>query len=56
MVVDVYPASSGQEINANFQLFGSVRVKGVYKPKPLPPPSSTQTIDGYHSRCTGRGT
>ena len=55
LVVDVYPASSDQEVNANFQLFGSMRVTGVYKPKPLPPPSSSQTIGGYHFTLHGAG-
>jgi hypothetical protein len=55
LVVDVYPASSDQEVNANFQLFGSMRVTGTYKPKPLPLPSSSQTIDGYHFTLHGAG-
>ena len=55
LVVDVYPASSDQEVNANFQLFGSMRVTGDYKPKPLPPPSSSQTVDGYHFTPPRRG-
>ena len=53
MVVDVYPAASDQQINANFQLFDSVRVAGVYRPKPLPPPASATTVDGYHFTLHG---
>lgn len=43
VVVDAYPA--GQP---NFQLFGSLRVAGAYHPKPLPPYSPTETVDGFH--------
>ena len=53
MVVDVYPAAAQQQINANFQLFGSVRVKGAYRPKPLPPPASTATVGGYRFALHG---
>ena len=55
MVVDVYPAASDQQFNANFQLFDSVRVAGVYQPKPLPPPASATTVDGYHFTLHGAG-
>ena len=53
MVVDVYPAASDQQVNANFQLFGSVRVAGAYRPRPLPPPASASTVDGYHFSLRG---
>jgi hypothetical protein len=53
MVVDVYPASADQQINSNFQLFGTIDVKGAYKPKPLPPTSTTQTVDGYRFTLDG---
>jgi hypothetical protein len=49
LVIDVYPAV-GQ---TNFQLFGTVHVAGAYKPKPLPPPATTDDIDGYHFTIHG---
>jgi hypothetical protein len=50
MVVDIYPATGAQ---TNFQLFGVVHVKGVYHPKALPPPATTDDIDGYHFTLHG---
>jgi len=47
LVVDVYPASSDQQINSNFQLFESVKVAGSYHPRPLGQTSSSETVDGY---------
>jgi hypothetical protein len=47
MVVDVYPATGQQDVNANFQLFRTVKVRGAYKAKPLPPTSTVETVDGY---------
>ena len=44
VVVDVYPAGGAQP---NFQLFGQVRVAGVYRPKPLPPPGRVVEAGGY---------
>ena len=35
VVVDAYPNTSGPQ--RNFQLFGSLRVAGTYRPQPLPP-------------------
>ena len=55
MVVDVYPATAQQQINANFQLFGWIHVKGVYRPKPLPRPDAVTTVDGYRFTLTGAG-
>lgn len=51
VVVDVYPQTSGPQ--ANFQLFTSLRVAGSYTPKPLPPFSRTDVIDGYHITMQG---
>jgi hypothetical protein len=53
LVIDVYPASSDQEINANFQLFESVEVAGPYHPRPLGATTTSQTVDGYHFTLHG---
>jgi hypothetical protein len=53
LVVDVYPASVQQQINTNFQLFATVHVSGAYQPKPLPPSSSADEVDGYRFTLTG---
>jgi len=45
VVVDAYPNLSGPL--RNFQLFRWITVKGPYSPKPLPPFSPTDTVDGY---------
>jgi hypothetical protein len=42
VVIDAYPA--GQP---NFQLFGTLRVAGTYTPKPLPPFTRSENVDGY---------
>jgi len=55
LVADVYPASAQQQINTNFQLFGTVHVSGAYHPKPLPPVSSSDVIDGYRFTLSGAG-
>jgi hypothetical protein len=52
VVVDAYPnvptSPSGlPTAQSNFQLFGKVEVAGTYKPKPLPPFTSTVVVDGY---------
>jgi hypothetical protein len=52
VVIDAYPATSGPQ--SNFQLFGTLRVKGAYHPKPLPVFSSSQTVDGFHFTLHGR--
>ena len=51
VVVDVYPAQSGPQ--PNFQLFGTMRVAGTYKPQPLPPYRSTEVVGGYHFTLHG---
>ena len=45
VLVDAYPA--GKNMPRNFQLHDDVRVAGTYRPQPLPPFRSTQTVDGY---------
>ncbi len=50
LVVDVYPATG---VQANFQLFGTVRVKGAYHPKPLPKVTTADVVDGYHFSLHG---
>jgi hypothetical protein len=50
LVVDVYPAGGPQ---VNFQLFGSVRVAGAYRPQALPSSTSAVTVGGYHFTLHG---
>ena len=45
VVIDAYPRNSGPV--PNFQLFAMLRVKGAYRPKPLPPTRTSETVDGY---------
>jgi hypothetical protein len=52
VVVDAYPAQSGPQ--PNFQLFGTLRVAGDYRPRALPAYSATQTVDGYRFTLHGR--
>ena len=51
VLVDVYPNIPGGQ--PNFQLFRNLVVTGAYKPKPLPPFTADQTIDGYHIDMQG---
>ena len=51
VVVDVYPQSGPLP---NYQLTTSLRVRGVYTPKPLPPFSPTQTVDGVTFTLHGK--
>jgi len=53
LVVDVYPASSDQQVNSNFQLFESVKVAGSYHPRPLGKTSTSETVDGYRFTLHG---
>jgi hypothetical protein len=67
LVVDVYPAGQlqssantesgvpGVTPAPNFQLTRNVRVTGRYRPQALPPPGSSDTVDGYHFNLTGAG-
>jgi hypothetical protein len=46
VILDVYPATGPLP---NFQLTRNrITVAGAYKPQPLPPAATTDTIDGYH--------
>jgi hypothetical protein len=51
VLVDVYPNIPGGQ--PNFQLFRTVDVGGVYRPKPLPPFKADQVVDGYHFDMQG---
>jgi hypothetical protein len=51
VVVDAYPADSGPQ--PNFQLFDTLRVAGRYAPQPLPPPATTETVDGFRFTLHG---
>jgi hypothetical protein len=53
VVVDAYPATGSQP---NFQLFSSLRVKGVYRPRPIGTYRSTAVVDGYRFHLVGRPT
>ena len=52
VVVDAYPNTNGPQ--RNFQLFGSLRVRGAYEPQPHGPYRSTVTVDGYRVTLHGR--
>ena len=51
VVIDVYPAQTTPQ--PNFQLFTRVHVAGSYAPKPLPSPTTSQTVDGYRFALHG---
>ena len=53
LVVDVYPASSDQQVNANFQLFENLTVAGPYHPRPLAARRARPSVDGYHFTLHG---
>lgn len=52
VVIDAYPKNAGPV--PSFQLFRTIRVKGAYRPQPLPPLKTSETSDGY--RFTLHGT
>ena len=52
VVVDAYPNTTGPQ--RNFQLFGSLRVRGSYTPKPLAASSRVATVDGYRVELHGK--
>jgi hypothetical protein len=56
VVVDAYPQVAPGETasQANFQLFGSLQVKGDYRPKPIGAFHSTATVDGYRFTLHGK--
>jgi hypothetical protein len=54
VVVDVYPNVTGA--GRNFQLFGSLRVRGNYAPQPLPPYQGSTVVDGYRFTLHGHPT
>jgi hypothetical protein len=51
VVIDAYPADAGPQ--PNFQLFGSLRVKGTYAARPIGAIHPTTTVDGYRFTMTG---
>jgi hypothetical protein len=52
VVIDAYPAMHG--LQPNFQLFSTVRVRGAYRPQPLPAFASSETVSGYHFTLHGK--
>jgi hypothetical protein len=52
LVVDVYPNTQGPQ--RNFQLFGSLRASGTYKPAKLPAFTPSVVVDGYRFTIKGR--
>jgi hypothetical protein len=52
VVVDVYPKQSAPQ--PNFQLFGSLHVRGSYTPEPIPPFSGAETVDGVRFVLHGK--
>jgi hypothetical protein len=52
VVIDVYPQTAGPV--PNFQEFAAIHVAGAYRPKPLPPLETSQTVDGYTITLHGR--
>ena len=53
IVVDAYPKPTGPSSPLNFQLFTWVTVTGSYHPKPPPPYTQTQVVDGYRFEIQG---
>jgi hypothetical protein len=45
VLVDAYPAAKGAP--RNFQLHTDLRVRGAYRPQPLPPLAARQQVGGY---------
>lgn len=53
IVVDAYPKQTSPTSPLNFQLFTWVTVQGAYRPQPLPPPQTTDVVDGYRFQIQG---
>jgi len=52
VVVDVYPQQTTPQ--PNFQIFTSVAVSGAHTTETIPPPVSTEVVDGYRFTLHGR--
>jgi hypothetical protein len=52
VVIDAYPAQTTPQ--PNFQLFASLTVSGAYRPQPLPPFRTSETVDGFRFTLHGR--
>ena len=52
VLADIYPNIRGGQ--PNFQLFQTVTVAGLYRPRPLSPFKADQLIGGYHVDMQGR--
>jgi hypothetical protein len=52
VLVDAYPNIPGGQ--PNFQLFRTLTVSGSFRPRPLPPFTADQKIDGFHIDMQGR--
>jgi hypothetical protein len=53
ITIDAYPKVTSPTTPFNFQLFTWVTVRGAYRPQPLPPPRSTEVVDGYRFAIEG---
>ncbi len=52
VVIDAYPKNSG--VQPNFQLFTTLKVRGLYVPQKLPPFSPVVKVDGYTVTMQGK--
>ena len=53
IIIDAYPKQTAPNAPINFQLFTWVTVRGPYHPRPVPPYSASEVIDGYHFQIQG---
>jgi hypothetical protein len=53
IIIDAYPRQTAPNAPINFQLFTWVTVHGSYHPRPVPPYSASEVIDGYHFQIQG---
>jgi hypothetical protein len=51
VLVDAYPGAKGAP--RNFQLHTDMRVRGAYRPQPLPPFAARQVVNGYRVSLAG---